>query len=119
MHLSKTSKCLLTPAFWQPPLPSKIKVNWDAAVNKKHGRRGVGIVTRDSKGFILATRSTTQRIVLEPIVAEALAALHAVILSKEIGFSDIILEGDALQIIQEINSERPNLSKFNWPFRGE
>jgi len=69
-------------------------------MNKKHGHRDIGFVTRDSKGFILATRSTTQRIVLEPIVVEVVATLHAVIFSKEIGFSDIILEGDALQIIQ-------------------
>jgi hypothetical protein len=88
------------PTFWQPPPLDKVKVNWDAAMNKKHGRRDIGFVTRDSKGFILATRSTTQRIVLEPIVVEVVATLHAVIFSKEIGFSDIILEGDALQIIQ-------------------
>jgi hypothetical protein len=56
---------------------------------------------------------TTQIINVEPIVAKAVAALHVVIFIKELGFSDTILEGDALQIIQEINSGRPNLSKID------
>jgi hypothetical protein len=55
----------------------------------------------------------TQRIDVEPIVAKAVAALHVVIFIKELSFPDTILEGDALQIIQEINSRRPNLSKIS------
>jgi ribonuclease HI len=40
-------------------------------------------------------------------------ALHAaVILIKEMGFCDVIVEGDALQIVQEINFESYNLSRI-------
>lgn len=46
------------------------------------------------------------------LLLEAIAALHVVILVKEIGFRDVILERDALQIVQKINSENPNLSRI-------
>jgi hypothetical protein len=36
-------------------------------------------------------------------VAEAMAGIHAVGFSREVGLFDIILEGEAFQIINEIN----------------
>lgn len=42
----------------------------------------------------MAAGSTTQRIVVEPIVAEAVEAFNAVIHTKDMSFLDIILEGD-------------------------
>jgi hypothetical protein len=39
-------------------------------------------------------------------------ALHAVILIKEMGFCDVIVKGNALQIVQEISSESYNLSRI-------
>jgi hypothetical protein len=40
---------------------------------------------------------------VEPIVAEEMAGLHAVGFSREVGMFDIILEGEAFQIINKIN----------------
>jgi hypothetical protein len=37
-------------------------------------------------------------------MAEALVALHAVIFAKELGFSNVIFEGDALIIMKVVNS---------------
>jgi hypothetical protein len=34
---------------------------------------------------------------------------------KEIGFTRIVLEGDTLQIVREINSESPQLSRYGHP----
>jgi ribonuclease HI len=45
-------------------------------------------------------------------VAEALAALHAVETCKEMGFYDIILEEDALQIVDVIKATCNNWSSF-------
>jgi hypothetical protein len=50
------------------------KVNWDAAVDKKNGHIGLGIVVRDYEGVVLAARSTTKNFLVEPVVAEVLAA---------------------------------------------
>jgi ribonuclease HI len=45
-----------------------------------------------------------QQLVVDPKGAEAIAALHALIFCKEVEFFDIILEGDALQIVTEVKS---------------
>jgi len=81
-------------------------------VDKNHGRIGIDIVVRDYEGIVLAARSTTRNVVADPVVAEALTALHAMKLSRELSFNDIILEWDALQIVTVIKAEGNNLSKF-------
>jgi len=49
--------------------------------------------------FFLGARSSYQRSVVNPKGMEAIAALNALIFNKETSFFDIILEGDALQIV--------------------
>lgn len=77
-------------------------------MDKNYGRIGIGIVVRDYEGVVLAAHSTTKSVVADPVVTEALAALHAVELCKKMGFNDIILEGDAIQIVQAIKVEGNN-----------
>jgi hypothetical protein len=92
-----------TTVQWQAPPPGIIKVNWDAIVDKKNGCIGLGIIAQDIEGFILAARSSTHTICVDPTMVEAWIALQAVIFSKDIGLYDIILEGDAKQIVYEIH----------------
>jgi hypothetical protein len=82
-----------------------IKVNWDAAIDKKMGRVGFRIIFRDSKGNVLATRSTTISISIDPAMAETWATLHVVMFINEIEIFDIIIEGDAMQVVNKINSK--------------
>jgi hypothetical protein len=35
---------------WKPPPMGKLKVNWDARINKNKGVVGMGIVIHDHKG---------------------------------------------------------------------
>jgi len=41
-----------------------------------------------------------------------MAATHVVIFSKEVGFFDVIFEGDALQVVREIQSASPHACSF-------
>jgi hypothetical protein len=41
---------------------------------------------------------------MDPIMAKAWAALQAVIFSREVGFFDIMLEGDAMQRVNVIST---------------
>jgi ribonuclease HI len=68
----------------------------------KRGRIGYDLIIRDFEGIVLAAQSTTKNFLVTPEVAEALTALHDVETCKELGFYDIILEGDALQIVNPI-----------------
>lgn len=92
-----------TTVQWQAPPSGIIKVNWDAIVDKKNECIGLGIIAQDSEGFILAGHSSTQTICVDLTMAEAWIALQVVIFSKDIGLFDIILEGDAKQIVYEIH----------------
>jgi hypothetical protein len=49
---------------------------------------------------------------MDPTMAEAWAALQALLFRKEICFFGVILEGDALQIVITISMESPNWSRF-------
>jgi ribonuclease HI len=97
---------------WKKPPQGVVKVNWDAAINKKEGYTGCGIIICDYEGQVLAARSITQVSIMDPTMAEAWAALQALLFSKEIGFFDAILEGDALQIVTANSIESPNWSRF-------
>jgi len=65
-----------------------------------------------SKGLSWLCRSTTNNFLVTPEANEALAAFHAVETCKEMGFHNIILEGDALQIVNTIKVTCNNLSSF-------
>lgn len=95
-----------------------IKVNWDATIDKNLGRVSFGTIAWDSAGNVLAARSVTTSILIDPTIAEAWAALHAIIFVKEIGMFDIILEGDAKQVVDKINSDSPTLNRFGYFIEG-
>jgi ribonuclease HI len=96
---------------WSPPSFGEFKVNWDASINSKDKCIGIGIVVRDSLGEVVGARCILQKIDLDPKAAESMAALKAVLFCKEVGFSQVIFEGDASQVILDINSPPPHFSK--------
>jgi ribonuclease HI len=96
---------------WIPPPVGLIKVNWDAALNVAKGWIGLGIIARDSKGLCMGARSITQQVKTDPKTAEIMAALQAMQFSKDAGFWEVIFEGDAAQVVKEIMSDPPLLSK--------
>jgi hypothetical protein len=73
---------------------------------------GVRIIVRDSYGRVSAARSLTLSSHANPLVAEAWVALYAVMLNKDSGLLDIILEGDALHVVNGIKSDFPSLSRI-------
>jgi hypothetical protein len=50
--------------------------------------------------------SKQESIEVEPVVAETFAALTAIIVCLEQNFQDVIFEGDALQVVKEVNSDK-------------
>jgi ribonuclease HI len=51
-----------------------------------------------------------QNVVADPKTAEAMAALGAMQFCRDVGFFDVMLEGDAAQVIAEIKSDSPLFS---------
>jgi ribonuclease HI len=88
------------------------KANWDVAIDKISGRIGVGVVVRDDQGQMVIARSLTRMGRLDPTTSEALASYFAARLCKENGGTSLILEGDAKLVVDALNSNNCNWSRF-------
>jgi ribonuclease HI len=89
-----------------------VKINWDAVVDLKNGRIGLGCIARNSNGVFLARRSITKEVIVDPTTAQAIAAIYSIIFGKEQGYRQIIFEGDALWVVQVINDTYSHQSCF-------
>ncbi|XP_059441925.1 uncharacterized protein LOC132174254 [Corylus avellana] len=89
---------------WKPPPVNMVKVNWDAAIDKKNSCVGIGILARDANGQFMAACGLKKKTLRDPTVAEAFATLHTVLFANELGFEHVIFEGDALTVVKAINS---------------
>ncbi|KAH1039065.1 hypothetical protein J1N35_040808 [Gossypium stocksii] len=58
---------------WIPPIDPFVCINFDVAFNSKKYRSGTGLVARNARGDILASRTVLHGNVASPFVAEALA----------------------------------------------
>ena len=47
----KTEGPLKDTIRWHPPPTNSVKINWDAAVDRRTGRLGLGCVVRDAGGY--------------------------------------------------------------------
>jgi hypothetical protein len=90
------------------PLPyGLVKVNWDASINVTKECIGIGVVARDFNGNVLGAKSVTKMVVAVPKLAEIMTAYETVVFCKEVRFYEIILEGDAKQVVDDVNSRTP------------
>ncbi|KAG2675499.1 hypothetical protein I3760_12G006600 [Carya illinoinensis] len=63
---------------WEAPPQGKIKVNWDASVDKVSCKVGVGVILRGWNSSVLATLRMEQDLFPNPHMAEAFAVQQAV-----------------------------------------
>ncbi|KAL0009349.1 hypothetical protein SO802_010851 [Lithocarpus litseifolius] len=87
---------------WIPPPPNWIKLNFDAAI--REGKTSVAVVGRDQKGNLVATW-VEQRCPGSPLSGEANAALLAIQRAVEAGFKNVVIEGDALNVIEPLRNQ--------------
>jgi hypothetical protein len=85
---------------WKPPNAGFVKVNWDASLNLKSGMVGLGCVIRNEDGYVIGAKCCACRALVDPLCAEAMAALYALEFCCEMGFVNIESEGDSLQVIK-------------------
>ncbi|XP_041027010.1 uncharacterized protein LOC121267230 [Juglans microcarpa x Juglans regia] len=90
---------------WQKPEDPSVKVNFDAAVNHKEKRMGVGVVIRDSMGDVLVSLSAQIQWVNSQFMAECKALSKALELCKDLGFYNAWFEGDAKGVVDGVNNE--------------
>ncbi|XP_042964529.1 uncharacterized protein LOC122298728 [Carya illinoinensis] len=89
---------------WTKPVGQWVKVNWDAAVRIDLNKVGIGVVVRDEEREVLASLCKVVDCLHDPSVGEALALKRAVQFCDELGFSNVVLEGDAQVIVKAANN---------------
>jgi hypothetical protein len=80
---------------WKNPPAGMYKVNWDIAIDANLKCMGLGVIIRDEKGRVFAASSKILESFQEPTFGEAMGARGAVEFSRELGLSEIVLEGDS------------------------
>jgi hypothetical protein len=95
---------------WLAPTQGWVKANWDAALDSKLGRMGYGALVHDHIEHMRAAHCMTQQGFLPLAAAKARAALMAIQLCMEMGFSQIHLEGDEKGVIKVVRDNAENYS---------
>lgn len=90
------------------------KASWDAVLDKENNIMGVGIVVRNAKGEVIAALCNKEEDVSSPLIATTRALWLAINLCMETGLKDVIFEGDAKKIVEEVNN-----SEENWAPHGQ
>ncbi|XP_059445373.1 uncharacterized protein LOC132177154 [Corylus avellana] len=97
---------------WQSPSVGIFKANWDVALNNTSKCMGIGVLVRDHLGKINAALCKTVEAYLEPVIAEAMGALRAIELCREMWIQEVIFEGDCKTVVQAINCKEYQWSRY-------
>lgn len=81
--------------FWKPPKDDIIKINFDASFNQHTGNSVSGILGQNKEDLVIAACTFPWENISDPITAEERACLQSVTMVEEMGFQDIVVEGDA------------------------
>ncbi|KAF5468835.1 hypothetical protein F2P56_012951 [Juglans regia] len=95
---------------WTKPAVGNLKVNWDAAVQAREGRIGIGVLIRDHQGLVIGALRANRLLRGSAFDVEAYRLLLASVFYKEIGVRQFCLEGDSKQVVDQLNQDSSNWS---------
>lgn len=73
---------------------------------------GVGIVARDNEDNVSTSKCASKPYITDPAVAETSVAWLTVEFSQQLGYTNVILEGDSLEVIQALRSEESSWNQY-------
>lgn len=82
-----------------------IKINFNTAYKGRDRRLGSGIVIRKANGQILGLKTAINANIPSPFTAKALACVQSLQWGRELGFANVIVEGDSLFVIKKIKGD--------------
>ena len=89
------------------------KLNFDAAVLTDTSASSVGVIIRNDRGQVMVALSSKGLAVTNSKEAEVLACRQAMEFALDVGFSDLIVEGDDSNVIRSIVS-----AQIDWSHLG-
>ncbi|KAK0596856.1 hypothetical protein LWI29_019667 [Acer saccharum] len=84
---------------WKPPEVGFWKINVHAATHYKDRSIGLGIIIRNGLGGVSAAKSTNLKAMYSPIIVEAMAVWHGLLLAFDHGLTPCRIELDSLQVV--------------------
>ncbi|KAL5765169.1 hypothetical protein ACOSQ2_017763 [Xanthoceras sorbifolium] len=96
---------------WSKPQVGWLKLNVDASLKFEASFVGLAAVIRDHEGLFLTGLSRKLIGLVSIEVAEASVILNGIHLAIEFGFNHLLVESNALNVINYINSRSPHLSE--------
>ena len=93
---------------WKPPNPNSYKVNVDGGFDGE--KAGVGIVTRDATGDVIAAMAARTHNAADMEHAEAVAMLRGIQIAHDLVLPTFYLESDYLSLIQKIQTAEEDWS---------
>lgn len=97
---------------WQKPRQGWLKINTDAAIFTELNNTGFGWVLRDHEGRMMAAPTHSIPGLVDPCAAEALGIREVLSWIKNRGLSKIVVESDALVVVNAINGSTPDFYIF-------
>lgn len=89
---------------WEAPPLGVYKINVDGAVSEDGRVSSVGVIIRNNKGDILQTPPRF----FSSMETEIFALEIGILLAKEMQLSQIIIESDALSVVQDLQNKETN-----------
>lgn len=90
---------------WNVQPPGVFKINVDGATSEGERNSSVGVVIRDSSGAVMAACCKYFQGKFSVLEVESLAIECGILLTRDLKLSNVIVESDALSVIQRINSK--------------
>ena len=90
---------------WSPPPPRIFKVNVDGASSEQEGSSSVGVVIRDFNGQVVAALCLPLQSYFSAKLSEVFDLEQGVLFAQELQLPRIIIESDALIVIQAVNNK--------------
>ena len=103
---------------WTPPREGWYKVNVDGAMFKGSGSCGIGIVIRNKKDLLMSVMSKKMDIALGALEVEAKAFEEGILLARDLGLKDIVLEGDVKVVTDALAGSSSPLSSIQMIIEG-
>ncbi|XP_024200343.1 uncharacterized protein LOC112203645 [Rosa chinensis] len=95
---------------WRPPTAPNLKLNTDAAIDYKKKKAGLGMVVRDGEGKLKCAGHKVLPGNPSIVAIEALAVYHGLLLCREAGFQNLVVESDSTIVIDALNKTKLDLS---------
>lgn len=88
------------------------KINQDATIDKAKKLIGVGVIVRDGEGKVLTALHSSQMYLTNPTIAKNYATSKVVQFRKDLSLQKILLEGDALTLLQAFQDINHSCQSF-------